>query len=554
MRTIALLAALACPLLAAAAPGEDVPSRIDAVTVYRSSARVTRFARVDVTPGDSRVVLRGLPDQLDDDSIRVEGRGSAKVHLHGVSVERVTGAFSAVEEARVAERRLEQLQDEDRALEDRLSAVRERAKFVESLRSTYSEERAKNLAVRSVAAKELAQLASFVGGELASAAVESRTAERARRELKRKIDAARAELEKLTAKRGETTKSVSVELASEGAGAVEVWVSYLVPAAGWQPVWDARLAPESATVELAFHGSVWQRTGEDWKGVRLAVSTAAPGRALFVAELEPRWLDKAVPLDRMVMRKAAEARGTAAPAPSALARGDAKDEEAMAAASPIQADEAVATVEQGLLASTFTAPRRETVDGAGQARKIPLARFPLRAELTRTAAPRLERAAFLTAKAQNDTGVPLLGGAAGVYVGDLFVGRAQVPFTPAGGEIKMAFGADDRIEIDRRVLERRHDTSGLIGKKDVWRYHVRIGVKSRWAEPVKLTLLDLVPVARDAEIEVAVLDGSTKPTREDPERPGVRAWDLELRPREERVVDLRYEVRVPRGFPLAGLE
>jgi uncharacterized protein (TIGR02231 family) len=129
-----------------------------------------------------------------------------------------------------------------------------------------------------------------------------------------------------------------------------------------------------------------------------------------------------------------------------------------------------------------------------------------------------------------------------------------VPFTPAGGQIVMAFGVDDRIEIERRVLERRHDTSGLIGKKDVWRYRVRIGVKSRWAEPVKLTLLDLVPVARDADIEVAVLDGTTPPTREDPERPGVRAWDLELRPREERVVELRYEVRLPRGVPVAGLE
>ncbi len=74
----------------------------------------------------------------------------------------------------------------------------------------------------------------------------------------------------------------------------------------------------------------------------------------------------------------------------------------------------------------------------------------------------------------------------------------------------------------------------------------------KWLD--KLTLLDLVPVARDGEIEVAVLDGSTRATREDPERPGVRAWDLELKAREERVVELRYEVRHPRGASVAGLE
>lgn len=549
MPALALLAACLLPCVAAASD-LDAPSRIDEVTVYRSSARVTRVARLDLPAGDSRAVLTGLPYQLLDESIRVEGRGAGRVHLHGVSVERMTGADAAAEEARLAERRLEQLQDEDRILEDRLAAARARAKFVESLRSTYSEERAKNLAVRQVAAKELAQLAAFVGGELSAAASEARTAERSRRELKRKIDAARADLEKLAAKRGETTKSVSVELGAEKGGAAELRVSYLVPAAGWQPVWDARLAPERSAVELALHGSVWQRTGEDWRGVRLAVSTAAPGRALFVPELEPRWLDRIVPLRAEAKARSAVTKGAAGAAPAS----EPGPSQELAAAPAVAADEPAATLEQGLLAATFTAPRRESVDGAGEARRIPLARFPMRAEVTRTAAPRLDPAAFLTAKARNESGVPLLGGAAAVYVGDLFIGRAQLPFTPPGGELKLAFGADERVEIERRVLERRHDTSGLIGKKDVWQYRVRIGVKSRWSEPVKLTLLDLVPVARDAEIEVAVLDGSTRPSREDPERPGVRAWELELAPREERAVELRYEVRHPRGLPVAGLE
>ncbi len=553
MRALPLLAAATFPLLAFAAPDLDAPSRIDAVTVYRSTARVTRLAQLEVPAGGARLVLKGLPAELDDDSVRVEARGAGVVHLHGVSVEPVTNAFSAAAAARAAEGRLEQLQDEDRALEDRVSRARARATFVGSLRSTYSEERAKNLAVRPVAAKEWAQLASFVESELAGSASEVRAAEVERRSLKRRIDAARADLDKLAAKRGETTKAVAVEIASERPGAVEVAVSYLVPSAGWQPVWDARLAPESATVELALHGSVWQRTGEDWSGVRLAVSTAAPGRGLFVPELEPRWLD------RLALVRSAELMSARA-APASPAAGRVKKampsvaEDEAEAGMPVAAEEAAASVEQGLLASTFTAPRRETVDGAGLARKIPLARFPLHAELTRTAAPRLERAAFLTARAVNDTGVPLLAGSAGVYVGDQFVGRAPVQFTPCGGEIKMAFGADDRVEIDRRVLERKHDTSGLLEKKEVWRYHVRIGVKNRRAEPVKLTLLDLVPVARDAAIQVTVLEGSTKATREDPERPGVRAWDLELKPKEERVVELLYEVRHPRGFPVAGLE
>jgi uncharacterized protein (TIGR02231 family) len=550
MRATVLSLVLSIPSLA----GADVQatSRIDAVTVYRSTARVTRVARVEVPAGDARVLLAGLPAELDDDSVRVEGRGVVKLHLHGVTVDEVTAASSGAAEAKVAERRLLELQEEDRALEDRIAAARARARFVESLKATYSEERAKNMAVRPVSAKEWADVASFVEAEGLGAGKAVRAAESARRELKRKIEAASAELGKLAAKGRRVTKSIAVEVASDGAGPAELVVSYTVPSAGWRPVWDARLDPATSKVELAFQGSVWQRTGEDWSGVRLAVSTAAPARSLFVPQLEPRWLDRVVPLRRDAA-PAAPAAETFAAARAKSARAGAVAEKKQEVAG-VEAEEPAAEIEQGLLAASFASPRRESVDGAGRARKVLLARFPLAAELTRTSAPRLDRAAFLTAKAVNTTGVPILPGGAAVYVGEQFVGRADVPFTPPAGEIRMAFGADDRVEIERRVVERKHDTSGLIGKKDVWRYRVRLSVKSRWNEPVKLTLLDLVPVARDGEIEVAVLDGTTRATREDPERPGVRAWDLDLRPREERVIELAYEVRVPRGVAVAGLD
>jgi hypothetical protein len=83
---------------------------------------------------------------------------------------------------------------------------------------------------------------------------------------------------------------------------------------------------------------------------------------------------------------------------------------------------------------------------------------------------------------------------------------------------------------------------------------VRTTVKNRYAAPAALTLLDLVPVSRDEAIKVKLLDGSTGGAKEDAERPGVRSWALALQPKEERVVELRYEVRYPRGFPIQGLE
>jgi uncharacterized protein (TIGR02231 family) len=550
MRAIALCLLL-FPALARPAPSVGAASRIDSVTVFLSGARVARTARVELPGGPARVVLAGLPAELDDESIRVEGHGAAKARVFGVGVERISSDAAVAAEARAAEERLERLQDEDRGLEDRAKAAQARLDFVRSLRSTYSEERAKNLAVRGVTSKEWTDLAAFVSTESLQAAQEQRKVEVARREVGRRLAQARADLDKVQAKRGRTSKSVAVELDSDRPGPVDLRVSYAVPSAGWQPVWDARLAPEAGTMELTFQGSVWQRTGEDWGDVTLQVSTAQPARGLFVPRLEPRYLSRAEPpRPRYEASRKAAAPAAALSAPAA-APAPMPVEEAEA---PVALEAPDAAVEAGLLSATFTTPRRETVDGSGQARKVQLARFPLKAAVTRTAAPRLEAAAFLTAKAVNESGFPLLPGVAGVYVGDQFVGRATVPATPAGGEVELAFGADERIEIERKVLDRRHESAGLISKDEVWRYRVRISVKSRWAAPASVKLLDLVPVSRDEKIAVKVLDGTTPATREDPERPGVRAWELTLGPREERVVELRYEVRYPRDLPVAGLE
>src|SRR6266545_2505428 len=271
MRPLALLA-LVLPTLSLAAPAVNARSRIDSVTVYRSSARVFRAARVELQAGPARLLFEGLPDLLDDDSLRIEGKGSAKARVFGVTVERVTGEDAVAADARAAEERLEKLQDEDRGLEDRLRAAQARAKFVESLRSTYADERAKNLALRDVSTKEWRDVAAFVEGELTAVSGEVRRLEGTRRELGRRIAQARADLDKVQAKRSQTTKTIAVEVEAEKAGAFEIALSYAVSAAGWQPIWDARLAPEAGTVELTFLGSVWQRTGEDWNEVALSVS------------------------------------------------------------------------------------------------------------------------------------------------------------------------------------------------------------------------------------------------------------------------------------------
>jgi uncharacterized protein (TIGR02231 family) len=547
-------ALLALAPAARAAPTQvKAASKIDAVTVYLSAARVARTARADLPAGEVRLVLEGLTERLDDDSVRVSGKGSAKAQVAGVQTERMAHAEALAADVRAAQEKVTRLEEQDRVFEDQLKQADARKQFLDGLRSTYIRERTENLAVRAVDTKEWTALVEFIGKQYDAMWGDQRKTEFARREHHKLLQQARDELAKLQAKGSRFSKTVTVDIRVEKAGSFEVELSYLVPNASWVPLWDARLDPEAESLELQLYAQVRQRSGEDWNEVKLAVSTAQPGRAIYVPELQPHYLTKFVPRPPPMpaARPSRAAKMPMAAAPPAAAR---EEFEALRAPEPeYEMEEQQAQVEQGLLAATYTSPSRETVDGQGTPRKAFLGPFKLKAELSRTVAPRQDDTVFLTAKATNDTGVMLLPGAANLFVGDEFVGKTSL--TPEGNDLKLAFGPDDRVKAERRVIERRREAPGLFIKEELWRYGARTTVKNHYAKPVKVTVLDLAPVSRDEDIKVTVLDKSTRPTEpEDAMKPGVRGYRYEIAPKGEQAIELWYEVRFPPGTQVQGLE
>ncbi|MBI3607532.1 MAG: mucoidy inhibitor MuiA family protein [Nitrospirae bacterium] len=543
---------IAVPLLffafvlpAAAATLEVTPSsRIDAVTVYLNSARVTRIAKIDLPAGEIRVRLEGITDQMLDDSLRVSGTGPAKAQVFGATVERVPHVDTTATAVRAAQEKVTALEEQDRALEDQIKQANARKEFLDSLRSTYVKERTENLAVRPMDPKEWTNMVEFVAKQYEAVLEQIRKSESARRQLAKQLQAARQELDQVRAKGGLVTKTVTIDLRAERAGTFELEMSYVVPAASWNPIWDARLDADKQTIALSLYGSARQFSGEDWTDVALAVSTARPSRGIEVPDLLPQYLEPIRPMPPM------EA------APRALLKGRADELKAEGMAPALEAFEpAEAAVTQGLLAATFTAPRRESIDSSGTPRRAFLTTFPLKAELTRIAAPKREEQTFLIAKATNESGPVLLAGPVNIFLGDEFTGKTHLPTVPPGDEIKLAFGPDDRVKVERKIIERKHETTGVFSKEDLYRYRIRTTIKNLYATPVTATILDQIPVSRDETIKVTVLDGSTKPTEpEDPMKPGVRSYTFTLQPKTEQVIELAYEVRSPKGQMIGGLE
>lgn len=278
---------------------------IAAVTVHRVGATVTRRVRVvagaEGWPGEVAVV--GLPLALSDASVRVaveavEGEGAVvagdpQVGLWARPARETVEApgEAAVRAARRAVARTEgaigQIEAELGLLGS--GGIEPRPEPVEGQAPSPSPMGAR---LAFVAFTE--QLAGARHAELE--ALRARLGEE-REALAVVLDAAARASSAEVVEAAAVTKQVRVALWVEGApaGAV-VAVSYFVPGARWVPTWQVRLEGGGAVAAIEMRAQVAQRSGEDWRGVALTVSTADPLRFTELRRLRSIRIGKQQPV------------------------------------------------------------------------------------------------------------------------------------------------------------------------------------------------------------------------------------------------------------------
>ncbi|MHB1846789.1 MAG: mucoidy inhibitor MuiA family protein [Deltaproteobacteria bacterium] len=539
LQALLIAAALAAP----ATPTElRATSRISAVTVYRSTARVTRLTDVVLPAGDVRLVVEGLSAELEDDSVRIHGEGVARVKLYGSTVSEVRHDQSVSPKVQAAEMALQSLVDEQGVLDDDEVRAKARLDLATSIRAAYAEERSHELPFRAPDSKELNGLADLIVRQMALAQAETRKDEGEKRELTGRLEAARAALGQLRSLAGRVTKSLAIDLSVARPGPFQLRIDHSVGAASWSPIWDARLDPTRQNVELRLYGSVSQRTGEDWSSVRLELSTAQPRAGLAIPVLEPDYLGRR---RRFAPRPQAISMTASMPAAAPLAISEISE-------APLEAPGA--QLQEGFLSQSYLAPRPESVSGSGLPHRAFVASVAVTGQLTRTAVPALDPAVYLGFEGANGSGATLLSGPASLYVGDELVGRAELPETAPGEKLKLAFGVDDRVRVERKVIERERATEGLFSKTVRMRYRIRTTVENLYPTAVDVVLIERLPVSQDKEISVTTLEGSAVGEPVDPMKPGVLRFPLALGAGEKRSVELRYDVRWPADVPVNGLE
>ncbi|MFC9328274.1 mucoidy inhibitor MuiA family protein [Kitasatospora sp. NPDC057015] len=342
------------------------------------------------------------------------------------------------------------------------------------------------------------------------------------RELTREREEAAAALDRAEEEPAELTAHLELTVEAERAGPAPLTVTHLVPCALWRPSYRATLV--GGTLRLESEAVVWQRTGEDWTGVRLTLSTARSA----LATDPPRITE-----DRLSLRdRSAEERRTV--------EVELREE----AISTLGPSAAVPGVDDGGEVRVLPAPTPATVPSDGRAHRVPLSAFSTPASSEYACAPELSPLVTQVVRFRNGAGHALLAGPVELVRGSGFTGRGELGFTAAGADAELAFGSADDYRVVRET-EERDSTAGLT-QRHVSTRTVRLYV-SRFSGPEEreervVTVRERVPVSEVSAVEVKLRKERCTPAPDAFDAEGIVRWDLTLAPGARRTVTLVYEV------------
>lgn len=260
---------------------QTVQSKIDKVTVFMQGAQIVRSANASIPAGTTTLVFPQISPELEEKSIQVQGQGAFTI----LSVSRERNYLRG--QTPVAE--IEKLQQQQAVLEEKL--VREKAR-----QKVFAQEEAmlgKNQDIRGtntgLKTQDLREALDFQRARLSEILEQQISINKNITLLNESISRIAAQQTTLMAAKDTSTSDLLITVLSKENINGQLTLSYMVKNAGWYPSYDLRVESISQPMDLAYKANVYQQCGEEWKNVKLSLSSGNPSESGLKPELQP-WM------------------------------------------------------------------------------------------------------------------------------------------------------------------------------------------------------------------------------------------------------------------------
>lgn len=533
---------MCCATLLFAQEEKAVDSRITGVTVFLNKAQVTREVKTRLDAGKTNLILKGLTSQLDQQSIQVAGKGNFII-LGIVHQQNFLNEFNTPKSLSLLKDSIDWAQ--------RMIALENSQKEILNKEEQMLQNNQKiGGANQNVTVAELKAMADFYRSRLGDIVTSRMKSDQQVRKLNEKLIKLQRQLNEQNDLYTRNTSEIVITVSAEAATAADFTVNYVVANAGWYAVYDLRAINTKSPVQLSYKASVFQGTGEEWKNVRLKLSTANPGLGGLKPELSAWYLNFYQPEYYSRKYKGRAAGMAVSPAPAeksdmmeVVVSEELKKEEAESVSNFVN------TI-QTSLNTEFDIALPYTVNSSNKPTLVDIRNHELKADYIYSSAPKLDGDAFLVGRATGWEEFSLLPGEANVFFEGTFVGKSYIDPNSIKDTLAISLGRDKRIVVKREKLK-DFSSRKLIGSNQRESRAFEISVRNGKTEAVKITLEDQVPVSQNSQIEVTVLDVGGARYNKDT---GKLIWEITLQPNETKKMVYKFEVKYPKDKTVSGLD
>ncbi len=552
-----LIAALAVIIFPMAAYADELraTSKIDEVSVYPSTARVTRIAKIKIPKGEHVILIEDLTAQAVPGSIRVQGEATGALEIISVDSRRINvarnDAATLASERKQLEREIETLRDQRAVISAQVRTAQTQMTLISNLAQLPTRPLPPQ-GTGAAPATDWGAIYGLIGERMSQAQMVMQKARLEQRELDRKIKDLQGKLDQVAPVQKVRTQ-VKVNVAAGVSLDAQVTIQYQVRRASWTPLYDARLTTGSKTVvpklTLIRRANITQRSGEAWGDVKLNLSTTRPAAGSAAPELYTQSVNFYAPPP------------PSPPRPMAMA--PAKTRSFKKRRSPgLEQDSALGGIAGSRIASTriverrarirtaafqavFTVPGRHTIAQTGELKRVGLGTVTVEPSLLVRSVPKRRAAAFLYAKFKLPKGSPYLPGPVQLFRDATFVGSGRLPLLRPAQDHELGFGRDDSVIVKYAVLEKKRGKTGIISSSKTDLRNYKITVKNLHERAIDLVVLDQIPVSRNQDIRVELIGRSPPSEKNVKDRRGVLAWKMKMSADQEININFGYRITWP---------
>jgi hypothetical protein len=568
LRISALALALAvCGAGARLAPAAEVmaKAKVDAVTVYRGQALVTRTIEVPGNAGLLELVVTDLPERALAGSIFAEG--SEGVEVRSVRYRERAVAQDVREDVRKLDDALQALNDKIAANQKQMQLLTEQRAYLDKLANFAAPTATVEMTKGVLNAEQLKSLTTYQFEARKTIADTELRLQQEARALQQQATLLARQKGEISGRSSKTVREAIVFINRERVGG-SLRLRYLVDGASWIPSYNVRADADRKTATVEYLASISQMSGEDWSDVAMTLSTASPSLVAAAPALNPL---------HIALTSASPGRpgsgfpgsmadySSVAPALSAQkARAElnrnsygsgpnfemgfeqqrdiqGKNDTALnKVADQMQVLELITRdsksegrkreVTEGIVV-TYQLKAHTTLPSRSDRQLIQIDQLAMKSTFYKIAVPVLTSYVFDQADLTNTSPMVLLAGPVASYVGGQFVGSGAIDTVAVGQSFNVGFGIDSSLRATRERVEKSEQTQ--TGNRIV-NFTYRLAIENFGDKAADVRLMDRIPVGKETEVRVTFDDAdnvklsSDKEYQQTDRKKGILRWDTKV--------------------------